>query len=132
MTREGESFLARPAPWGVILAEGDGTRLQPLTRRIAGEERPKQFCSIFGPETLLEQTRRRASLAVSPHRALTVVTRSYGIARTGEDQPPPGQRAPRRPGGQVRARQCRPAGPMGRDPGAGGNLPRDGGTAIAS
>ena len=50
--------------WAVILAGGDGTRLLSLTRAIAGDDRPKQFCPILGDETLLDQTRRRVSLAV--------------------------------------------------------------------
>ena len=33
--------------WGVLLAGGDGTRLQELTRRISGDKRPKQFCPLF-------------------------------------------------------------------------------------
>jgi hypothetical protein len=45
--------------WAVLLAGGDGTRLQDLTLKIAGDLRPKQFCSIFGRETLLAQTRAR-------------------------------------------------------------------------
>jgi len=39
--------------WAVVLAGGDGTRLQSLTLKIAGDRRPKQFCSFFGGETLL-------------------------------------------------------------------------------
>jgi hypothetical protein len=39
--------------WAVVLAGGDGTRLQSLTVRIAGDARPKQFCSIFEEESLL-------------------------------------------------------------------------------
>lgn len=42
--------------WGVILAGGDGRRLLPLTRKIAGDDMPKQFCTIVGDGTLLEQT----------------------------------------------------------------------------
>jgi mannose-1-phosphate guanylyltransferase len=49
----------RSQEWGVILAGGDGTRLKSLTRRIAGDERPKQFCPVLGKATLLEQTQRR-------------------------------------------------------------------------
>ena len=33
--------------WAVVLAGGDGTRLQSLTLKIAGDQRPKQFCSFF-------------------------------------------------------------------------------------
>ena len=65
------------APWGVILAGGDGVRLRSLTRRITGDERPKQFCPILGPETLLDQTRRRTALTVSPCRTVVVVTRTH-------------------------------------------------------
>ena len=65
------------APWGVILAGGDGVRLRSLTRRITGDERPKQFCPILGHETLLNQTRRRTALTVSPDRTLVVVTQAH-------------------------------------------------------
>jgi mannose-1-phosphate guanylyltransferase len=61
----------------VILAGGEGLRLRRLTRRIAGDERPKQFCAIVGPETLLEQTRRRVALAVAPERTALVVMRDH-------------------------------------------------------
>jgi hypothetical protein len=33
--------------WAVLLAGGDGIRLRDLTRRIAGDSRPKQFCPIL-------------------------------------------------------------------------------------
>ena len=63
--------------WAIILAGGDGTRLRSLTRTIAGDERPKQFCSILGEETLLEQTRRRAALTVPPAQVMFALTRSH-------------------------------------------------------
>ncbi len=59
--------------WAVILAGGDGTRLKSLTRKIAGDERPKQFCSVLGGATFLEETQRRAALVLTRERTLYVV-----------------------------------------------------------
>jgi mannose-1-phosphate guanylyltransferase len=63
--------------WGVILAGGDGTRLLPLTRRIAGDDRPKQFCPIMGGQTLLDQTRSRVGRVVAPGHTWVIVTQSH-------------------------------------------------------
>src|SRR5574337_286960 len=63
--------------WGVILAGGDGKRLLPLTRRIAGDNRPKQFCAIMDGETLLAQTRCRVKQMVQPRHTLLVVTETH-------------------------------------------------------
>ena len=63
--------------WAVILAGGDGTRLKSLTRKIAGDERPKQFCSVLGKVTLLEETRARAALELARERTLYVVNRIH-------------------------------------------------------
>src|SRR5712691_412534 len=45
--------------WAIILAGGDGTRLQPLTRFITGAPIPKQYCRITGARSLLEETLAR-------------------------------------------------------------------------
>jgi mannose-1-phosphate guanylyltransferase len=63
--------------WAVILAGGDGTRLKSLTRHIVGDERPKQFCSVLGGATLLEETQRRAALELAPKRTLYVVNHAH-------------------------------------------------------
>jgi mannose-1-phosphate guanylyltransferase len=64
---------SRRNEWAVILAGGDGTRLKSLTRKIAGDERPKQFCSVLGKRTLLEETRSRVALEIARERTLYVV-----------------------------------------------------------
>lgn len=63
--------------WAVILAGGDGTRLKSLTRHIAGDERPKQFCSVLGHGTLLQETQSRAALELARERTLYVVNRAH-------------------------------------------------------
>jgi len=61
----------------IILAGGEGRRLRTLTRQLAGDDRPKQFCAVLGNETLLAQTRRRAMRLVAPARTFIVVTRAH-------------------------------------------------------
>ena len=63
--------------WGVILAGGDGTRLQCLTTRIEGDTRPKQFCRMLGDHSLLTQTRRRINSLIEAGKTITVVTKKH-------------------------------------------------------
>ena len=65
--------------WAVLLAGGDGTRLQSLTHKIAGDSRPKQFCRIFGDTSLLNQTRGRISPLFPSGRTMFVVTKPHEI-----------------------------------------------------
>ncbi len=65
------------SPWAVILAGGEGARLRPLTQRLTGDTRPKQFCPLFGSDTLLDRTRRRAELVIRPDRQVVVVTAAH-------------------------------------------------------
>ncbi len=61
----------------IILAGGEGSRLRSLTRKIAGHPIPKQFCAIFGTETLVEQTLRRVALGIEPALTSVVLTRTH-------------------------------------------------------
>ena len=63
--------------WAIILAGGDGTRLQSMTRAITGDNRPKQFVPVIGRSTLLDQTRRRVALSFDPSRTSIVVTQKH-------------------------------------------------------
>ncbi len=63
--------------WGVVLAGGDGTRLQNLTRFICGDNRPKQFCPVLGSRTLLDEARQRAEKSIPAERTIFVVTRAH-------------------------------------------------------
>lgn len=63
--------------WAVVLAGGSGTRLQSLTRKFFGENRPKQFCALFGGNTLVEHTRARIAPLVSVQRTAYVVVEAH-------------------------------------------------------
>ena len=67
----------RSRRWGVVLAGGDGVRLRPLTRFICGDERPKQFCPLYGGVTLLEQARQRAERSIPAGRLLFSLSRIH-------------------------------------------------------
>jgi mannose-1-phosphate guanylyltransferase len=84
--------LTSKLPWAVILAGGDGTRLRPLTQRLTGDARPKQFCRLFGGQTLLDQTRRRTDPIIGSDRQLVVVTRTHEPYWTGLERELPAGR----------------------------------------
>ena len=77
VTPNGRASVSPGKRWGIILAGGDGTRLQRLTRVICGDDRPKQFCPLVGNETLLEQTRKRAERSIPWEQILFPLTRSH-------------------------------------------------------
>ena len=67
--------------WAVVLAGGDGTRLQSLTCKISGDLKPKQFCSAGTlADNDLDSAYRKvgsvdfshAVLVPQPHRLLVV------------------------------------------------------------
>jgi mannose-1-phosphate guanylyltransferase len=58
--------------WVVVLAGGAGVRLRPLTRVICGDERPKQYVTVTGSRSLLQQTLDRAGLRIPAARTVVV------------------------------------------------------------
>ena len=61
------------ANWALVLAGGDGVRLQPLTWRFSNDGRPKQFCRLLDDRTLLGGTRARLCHLVANERTLFAV-----------------------------------------------------------
>ena len=66
-----------PSVWALILAGGDGSRLRALTTKPCGTAVPKQFCSLDGGRSLLEDAILRASTLVPPERISTVVAHQH-------------------------------------------------------
>jgi mannose-1-phosphate guanylyltransferase len=62
------------ATWALVLAGGDGTRLQQVT---AGAPIPKQYCRLVGERSLLELTLRRVATAIPPERTLVIVNENH-------------------------------------------------------
>src|SRR5438093_890099 len=74
--------------WALVLAGGDGTRLQALTRLIAGAPIPKQYCRILGDRSLLETTLAR----IAPGRPLVGPGEAFRVVAFHE-KPAPAQAA---------------------------------------
>ena len=73
--------VGRERPWALVLAGGEGRRLQALTRLIVGAPIPKQYCRITGNRSLLETTLARIEPLVPAEQTLVVVNRSHlGLA----------------------------------------------------
>lgn len=62
--------------WAVVLAGGDGRRVSALTRDVAGESMPKQYCAFGSDEPLLRRALRRAA-AVAPWSRILVVVAAH-------------------------------------------------------
>lgn len=63
--------------WAIVLAGGEGIRLRALTRRVCGDERPKQYAPLLGPRSMLDQTVDRVSLAVPFERTVIVTQQRH-------------------------------------------------------
>ncbi len=67
----------RQGTWAIVLAGGDGTRLSSLTTDEHGDAVPKQFCSLNGGPSLLQDALQRARRIVPRERVCTVVARQH-------------------------------------------------------
>jgi mannose-1-phosphate guanylyltransferase len=57
----------------LVLAGGEGSRLQSLTTTAAGISIPKQVCSLEGGNSLLHNALARARIVVPPQRTCAIV-----------------------------------------------------------
>jgi mannose-1-phosphate guanylyltransferase len=63
--------------WALVLAAGDGSRLHSLTTTSSGVAIPKQFCSLHGGPTLLQETLQRARSIASGARVCAVFAEQH-------------------------------------------------------
>src|ERR671922_552585 len=62
---------------GIVLAGGDGKRLQSLIDRLRGDGLPKQYMNFIGSRSMLEHTFQRAEKLISANHLFTVVNRDH-------------------------------------------------------
>jgi mannose-1-phosphate guanylyltransferase len=70
-------MASRQRTWALVLAAGDGTRLASLTTDATGRSVPKQFCSLTGGHSLLEDAIHRARRIVPRDRLCAVVAADH-------------------------------------------------------
>lgn len=73
MFNRNQEQLRSSSLWGLVLAAGDGKRLQSYIRHTRGADLPKQYINLVGPRSMLEHTFDRAEQLIPPKRILTVV-----------------------------------------------------------
>jgi mannose-1-phosphate guanylyltransferase len=81
---------AARAPWIVVLAGGDGTRLGSLTHALYGVAVPKQFAVLSGERSLVQETIARASLLAPLDRVMVVVSAHHEALAREQLAPYPG------------------------------------------
>lgn len=70
-------MATRQRTWALVLAAGDGTRLANLTRDARGNAVPKQFCSLNGGASLLQEAMHRARRLVPRERLCVIVAEQH-------------------------------------------------------
>jgi mannose-1-phosphate guanylyltransferase len=76
--------------WPIVLAGGEGRRMQAFIRSWLGEERPKQYCTFVGRRSMLSHTWDRARAIARPGHVITVLGRGHRRFVAEMEEPPPG------------------------------------------
>jgi mannose-1-phosphate guanylyltransferase len=63
--------------WGLVLAGGEGKRLEDYVRQLRGESLPKQYVNFIGTRSMLEHTFDRAERLIPRQRILTIVSKHH-------------------------------------------------------
>jgi mannose-1-phosphate guanylyltransferase len=65
-------------PWSILLAGGQGSRMEPTIRGWLKEHsRPKQYCAFVGTRTMFEHTLDRMTKLSTTRRVVTVIGRGH-------------------------------------------------------
>ena len=67
----------RGGTWAIVLAAGEGSRLRAITTTASGEAVPKQFCSLRGGASLLDETLQRAGSVAEAERICAIVAEQH-------------------------------------------------------
>jgi mannose-1-phosphate guanylyltransferase len=63
--------------WALVLAAGEGSRLRALTMTPAGAHVPKQFCSLLGGASLMDEALERAESVAPRGRVCAIVAAQH-------------------------------------------------------
>lgn len=72
-----DASRSQPHQWALVLAAGEGSRLRALTTQPCGTPVPKQYCSLSGGPSLLEDALGRARARVAPERVCAIVAQQH-------------------------------------------------------
>ncbi len=59
--------------WGIILAGGEGSRVQTFLAALCGGRGIKQYCAVLGRQSLLEKTLKRVQRLIPRERVMVIV-----------------------------------------------------------
>ncbi|MFQ5779872.1 MAG: sugar phosphate nucleotidyltransferase [Nitrospiria bacterium] len=72
-----EHKIVRNSLWGIVLAGGEGKRIDPFVRTRYGLRSPKQYIAFTGKRSMLQHTLHRVEKRIPPERTLIVVNPSH-------------------------------------------------------